>query len=331
MDETAAGGQAIHPWVAAGLRGVRAGVLIAGPQPDWTQYHAVATLAEDLGFDSMWVADHPLILGDCWTRLAALAVTTERIRLGSLVSCVYYRNPVLLAQMAADVDRWSGGRLVLGLGIGDQAGEFAQMGLPFPSTRERQAALEETIQVVRGVSGSTPFTYRGTYARAEQSQIPFAPAQQPSIPLLIAGGGERVTLRQVAQYADACNFGPHVHSGSASTVTDVARKYDALRAHCQAFDRPVDAILRTHLTLPLVLGETASAIAAKQQTVSPRLREMVRSGIFEGTPSEAIAHYGALIRAGVQYCVISIWYNDLETLRVFGEQVLPALEALPVE
>jgi hypothetical protein len=184
MQASAAGRQTIHPWVAEGLQRVRAGVLIAGPQPDWNRYHEFAQVAEEIGLDSLWVADHPMILGDCWTKLAALAVTTHRIRLGSLVSCVHYRNPVLLAQMAADVDRWSGGRLVLGLGIGDQPGEFAQLGSPFPGLRERQEALEETIQVVRGVMGPTPFTYEGKYVQARQSRIPFAPAQQPYIPLL---------------------------------------------------------------------------------------------------------------------------------------------------
>jgi alkanesulfonate monooxygenase SsuD/methylene tetrahydromethanopterin reductase-like flavin-dependent oxidoreductase (luciferase family) len=231
----------------------------------------------------------------------------------------------MLAQMAADVDRWSGGRLIVGLGIGDQPGEFAQLGLPFPGVRERQAALEETVHVLRGVSGTTPFSYDGSYARAAQSQIPSAPAQQPYIPLLIAGGGERVTLRQVAQYADASNFGSHAHSGGAATIEDIVRKCDALRTYCQTFERSVDSILRTHLTLPLVLGETTSAIAAKQETISPALREAVRSGIFEGTPSDAVAHYRDVIRAGMQYIIVCVWYNDLETLRLFGEQVLPAL------
>jgi len=178
---------------------------------------------------------------------------------------------------------------------------------------------------LRGVSGTTPFTCQGSYARAEQSHIPSAPAHQPYIPLLIAGGGERVTLRQVAQYADAANFGPHVHSGGAARVEDVARKCDTIRTYCQTFERPVDSILRTHLTLPLVLGETTSAIAAKQETVSPALREAVRSGIFEGSPSDAITHYNALIRAGMQYLIVAMWYNDLETLQLFGQRVLPAL------
>ena len=325
MQPSGTGRQEVHPWVAESLRTVRAGALVAGPQPDWPRYLEFAQLAEDVGLDSVWVADHPMILGDCWTKLAALAVTTRRIRLGSLVSCVHYWNPVLLAQMAANVDRWSGGRLILGLGMGDQPGEFAQLGLPYLSVRERQAALEETVQVVRGVLAGTPFTFNGRFARAEQCTLAIPPVQQPYIPLVIAGGGERVTLRQVAQYADASNFGPHEHSGRAATIADVVRKCDALRAYCRTFDRPADSVLRTHLTLPLVLGERASAIAAKQETISPVLREMVRTGIFAGTPADAILHYNELIAAGMRYLIVAVWYNDLDTLRLFGEQVLPEL------
>ena len=229
--------QGVHPWVAEGLRKVRFGVTFP-PCFDWAEYHRWVQIAEELDFDSLWVADHPMDAADCWTTLAALAVTTRRIRLGSLVSCIFYRHPVLLARMAADVDRLSGGRLILGLGIGDIPFEFAQMGLPFLSTRERQEALEETIQVVRGVWGMVPYTYKGKYTQVQQAHLPFGPVQQPHVPLLIAGGGERVTLRQVAQYADASNFGPHVYTGGASRVEDVIRKCHALRAHCEALNRP---------------------------------------------------------------------------------------------
>jgi alkanesulfonate monooxygenase SsuD/methylene tetrahydromethanopterin reductase-like flavin-dependent oxidoreductase (luciferase family) len=98
---------------------------------------------------------------DCWTTLAALAVHTERLRLGSLVSCVYYRPAALLARMAADVDRLSGGRLVLGLGVGDIPHEFAQLGLTEPPFPERAAALAETIALVRGLWDEAPVTLRG--------------------------------------------------------------------------------------------------------------------------------------------------------------------------
>lgn len=204
---------------------------------------------------------------DCWAILSALAVTTSRIRLGTLVDCVFYRNPVVLARMAADVDRLSGGRLILGLGMGDLLFEFRQMGIPFLSTHERQEALEETIQIVRGLWGPAPFTFKGRHMQVEQCFLPVGPVQQPYVPLLIAGGGERVTLRQVAQYTDASNFGPHQDTGSAFSVEDVVRKCGVLRAHCETVKRPVDAVLRTHITIPLVMGETQAAIAAKQEAV----------------------------------------------------------------
>src|SRR5438552_4119625 len=117
-----------HPWVAQGAGVVRFGVELFPLPRDWSTVVAMARLVEALEFDSLWVADHPTTGSDCWTTLAALAMVTTRIRLGSLTSCVFYRHPVVLARMAADVDRISNGRLVLGLGIGDHANELAQLG-----------------------------------------------------------------------------------------------------------------------------------------------------------------------------------------------------------
>ena len=107
-----------HPWVAAGRGRIRFGVTQATweTSPDWDTRVAFVRAAEALGFDSYWAADHPTMQPDCFTTLAGLAGVTERMRLGTLVCCVYYRSPTLLARQAADVDRISGGRLVLGLG-----------------------------------------------------------------------------------------------------------------------------------------------------------------------------------------------------------------------
>src|SRR6266851_4948261 len=145
-----------HPWVAQGQGVARFGILIFPLPSDWSMVVAMAQLLEELEFDSLWVGDHPTNRSDCWTTLAALAMVTTRIRLGSLTSCVFYRHPTVLARMAADVDRMSNGRLVLGLGIGDYAEEFAQLGLTFPNVRGRQLALEETIQILRGVWSESP-------------------------------------------------------------------------------------------------------------------------------------------------------------------------------
>ncbi len=224
----------IHPWVAEGLQKIRAGVSFLDNGVDWQRFSDGVQATEDLGYDSIWVPDHPIILPDCWAQLGALAATTRTLRLGAFVDCVFFRHPLALARVAGDVDRWSGGRLVLGLGIGDIPFEFEQLGVPFISTRERQETLEETIHILKGVWETPPFTYTGKHLQVQHAQPAFGPVQQPYVPLLIGGGGERVTLRQVAQYADASNFGPHMFTGSAASMEDVVRKSDVISTHCAA-------------------------------------------------------------------------------------------------
>src|SRR5215208_256265 len=106
----------IHPWVSDGARAIRFGIMHPrlGSELDWPNLLDRVQQAETLGFDSYWFSDHPLLNPDCWTRLAAIAVTTQTIRLGSLVSCIYYRHPALLARIVADIDRLSDGRVILG-------------------------------------------------------------------------------------------------------------------------------------------------------------------------------------------------------------------------
>lgn len=300
-----------HPWVTEGLGIVKAGVSFIDPCTDWREYCACAQAVEELGFDALWVTDHPMIATDCWSILTTLAVATHTIRLGSLVNCVYYRNPVLLARQAADVDRFSNGRLILGLGIGDQPLEFARLGLPFPNIPERQKMLELAIRSVRETwEYLTP-----------------GPVQQPHIPLLIAGGGKQ-TLYQVAQYADASNFGPHKDTGGVAQLKDVVRKCQDLSTHCSTLGREQHSILRTHITLPLVLAETAKALSTKQEVIQPALRERLRSGTISATIPEAIEYYTQLLQSGIHYFIIGIWPGDLETLRLFAKQVLPNLRSL---
>ena len=110
----------VHPWVREARQQPRF-AIVGTFLPEWAQVRDFAVRAEELGFDAYWANDHPLRSMDCWTTLAALATVTTRLRLIALVSCVYYRSPALIARQAADVDRISGGRLVLGLGTGDDA------------------------------------------------------------------------------------------------------------------------------------------------------------------------------------------------------------------
>lgn len=313
-----------HPWIAEGadrLRFAICGMFASTP----AEIVNAAQRAERLGFDAYWANDHPNRSIECWDMLTMLAMATESIRLVSLVSCIYYRSPFLLAREAADVDAISGGRLVLGLGIGDDVAEFSQMGLDFPARKDRQEALEETLTIVRGLWQGERFSFQGKHFQVRDAAIRQLPVQQPFVPILIGGGGERVTLRQVAEFADVSNFAPHEWSGAAYQITDVQRKYRVLREHCQAVGRAYESILRTHYTPLLALAEDGPAVERKR--AAARIPDAsLRQELVFATASEAIEHYQALADAGVQYFLVSVNFQDEETVRIFAEEVVPAVK-----
>ena len=311
-----------HPWIATQAHRVRFGIA-THPRADWPAVRRFVRDIEALGFDSVWFPDHPAWSPDCFVTLAAVAVATERLRIGTSVACVYYRNPLVIARAAADVDRISEGRFVLGLGIGDREGEFAKMGVSYPPAAKRQQALAETVEAIRGVWAEAPFSIHGKHVRLAEANVRPGPVQQPYVPVLIAGGGERVTLRQVAQYADMCNFGANQITGGATTNEDVRRKLDALRNHCDGLQRPFDTVLRSHITLPLVMAETDSALQAKLD----RLGEETQPGLFAGTAARTVEYYRGLIAAGMRYFIVTVRIHDLETLQMLGTQVLPEFAA----
>jgi alkanesulfonate monooxygenase SsuD/methylene tetrahydromethanopterin reductase-like flavin-dependent oxidoreductase (luciferase family) len=136
------------------------------------------------------------------------------------------------------------------------------------------------------------------------------------VPILVAGGGEKVTLRQVAQYADASNFGPGDTTGNAWTVDDVRRKYEALRGHCEAVGRAYDSVLRTYFGGLLEFGESVHTREEQFRTAFGQYL------VLHGDPKGAVAHYRALVDAGVRYIII-VGLTDPEALRLFAEQVVP--------
>jgi alkanesulfonate monooxygenase SsuD/methylene tetrahydromethanopterin reductase-like flavin-dependent oxidoreductase (luciferase family) len=162
-----------------------------------------------------------------------LAGATKRIRLGTLVACVPYRNPLVLARMAADVDALSSGRLVVGLGMGDNEDEFKQMGIELRSIRQRQEMLDETVGILRWLWGDSATAPVGRYCNVSAAPLKPGLVQRPRIPILIAGGGERVTLRQVAQHADASNFGEHHWAGGVRGGERVSGRFTALQGWCK--------------------------------------------------------------------------------------------------
>jgi alkanesulfonate monooxygenase SsuD/methylene tetrahydromethanopterin reductase-like flavin-dependent oxidoreductase (luciferase family) len=154
------------------------------------------------------------------------------------------------------------------------------------------------------------------------------PVQQPRIPLLIGGGGERFTLRQVARYADVSNFGPHEWVGNAFDPADVQRKYDVLRRYCDEVGRPYEAILRSHWTPLLTLAPSHDQLDRKRESARIPDAKLDTRPLF-ATPDEAIAHYRRLIDAGAEYFLVTVNGKDQETVDLLTERVVPALEPRP--
>jgi alkanesulfonate monooxygenase SsuD/methylene tetrahydromethanopterin reductase-like flavin-dependent oxidoreductase (luciferase family) len=300
-----------HPWVTEGSGRIRFSVAW-GPESDWPHLVQFVQRLEALGFDAYWISDHPIRLPGCWTTLAGLAPLTRSVRLGVLVSCVLYRGAAELARMAADVDRMSGGRLVLGLGIGIEDQEFSRLGMTIPSVRERLLALEETVIALQ---------------RLWSGEMQPPPLQSPRVPILIAGGGEKHTLRQVAQYADAANLAPSASMGPMSALTreDVQRKLSVLEQHCRNVDRPVSSVLVAHSGAPVIIAERRECIEEKLNALPERIRERFRAMGIIGRPEEVTQAYQDLVDLGLTYFVAGVLGNDLETLELLGTRVMPSV------
>ena len=322
-----------HPWVLEFRDrvgwGLQAFALPADPDPA-PRMLAAGRLAERLGLDAFFIGDHPAYAPEAWLHLGALAVQTTRIRLGSVVLCAGYRPPVLTARLGADLDNLSGGRFILGLGHGWNAAEFAQLGLPFPPVPERQAALAEQIEIIRGVWEPEPFSYHGAYHATEHEQVVPPPRQRPGPPLLLAGAGERTALRLVARYADACNFGPGHATGLARTSREVRGKNDVLDRYCRELGRDPRAVLRTHFTSWLMIAPTDAAARAKLDHYYPEgINEEQRYSRVVGAPEQVAAYYQELIAAGMEYFVVQILdAGDTETIELLARDVIPAVRPM---
>jgi alkanesulfonate monooxygenase SsuD/methylene tetrahydromethanopterin reductase-like flavin-dependent oxidoreductase (luciferase family) len=325
-----------HPWVTSFRDKIGFGLQVFPIENrDQPARHLLAAgrLAEELGFDSFWFGDHPAWALDCWLHMAALAVQTERIRLGVNVACAQYRHPVLTARAVADIDNLSDGRSILGLGVGWDENEFGNLGLPFLPAPERLAALEEAIAIIRGVWADEPFTFEGCYFQTRNARVTPPPRQRPGPAVLIAGGGERVTLRQVAQLGDACQISNFGMASGATTMGDVQRKLSVLDSHLAEVGRPAESVLRTHFTGWLILAEDEVRLEAKVRRMIPEGMDQRFSGPWRGyavatTPGRAVEMYRELAAVGIQYFVVAtLDATDAETIHLLAEEVVPKVQA----
>jgi alkanesulfonate monooxygenase SsuD/methylene tetrahydromethanopterin reductase-like flavin-dependent oxidoreductase (luciferase family) len=327
---------AVHPWVAEAKNGIRWGVQLITPNEPKALLNLLETAAtvEQLGFDFLSIFDHPLMHVDPWIALSGIATRTTKVRLGSTVNCAYYRHPAYIARLATDLDNLSNGRHVLGLGSGWLAREFAALGLDFGTFADRNAALEDALAIVRGVWNEAPFTYTGRkFSTVEMEAVP-RPTQQPSPPIMVAGNGEKVTLRQVARWADACNIKEDV-SLSDDSIPDTVRSSSvrrliyALAGHCADLQRDPAEILRTHFTLYLILGETMSEARDKanaldtSQSTSPGTRREGTNAMLVADPERAARYYNAMASIGIQYFIVQLDARDAQTIELLKSRVAP--------
>jgi alkanesulfonate monooxygenase SsuD/methylene tetrahydromethanopterin reductase-like flavin-dependent oxidoreductase (luciferase family) len=324
--------------VAAGDDRIRWGVQLIVPAERDALPNLIETgrMVERLGFDSLFIFDHPALHADPWICLPGLATATGTLRLGSAVNCAWYRHPAHLARLAADLDNLSRGRLIFGIGSGWLEAEFAALDVPFLPPGERQRGLDEALRIIEGVWGPEPFTFHGKHFRTEGMQVLPGPYQQPRPPLMIGGSGEKKTLRQVARFGDACNVreeepinDPAVNDGDRAAT--IVRKLNALDAHCADLGRDPDEILRTHFTLYLLLAPTEAEVAKKvaaldtSRSTSPGTRRDGKKHVFGATPERAISYYRAIAAAGIRYFVIQLDGTDEETIRLLADEVAPAV------
>jgi F420-dependent oxidoreductase-like protein len=252
--------------------------LWPGPHNDWPELLELALAAEAQGWDGIWLADHfmpntPDASGpvhEAWTTLAALAAAVPRLRIGTLVTGNTYRHPAVLAKMAAAVDRVSGGRLVLGLGAGWQENEHRAYGIPLPPIGERLARLDEACTIVRSLLTRERTTFHGRFYRLEDAPLEPKPIQRP-LPLLVGGGGERVTMRLAARHADEWNCW-----GSAETMR---RKNEILDRHAEAEGRDPATIRRSAVALVRLLADSSARPLRTDRPVVSGTAEEVRRAI----------------------------------------------------
>jgi alkanesulfonate monooxygenase SsuD/methylene tetrahydromethanopterin reductase-like flavin-dependent oxidoreductase (luciferase family) len=238
--------------------------------------------------------------------VAALLRDTTRLRIGQLVTGNGYRNPALQAKMASTADVIGNGRLTFGIGAGWYEPDHAAFGYPFEDTPTRLRKLREAVQIILSLWTEDETTFEGDYYQVRGAANQPKGVQQPHIPLLIAGAGERVTLRLVAEYADACNI--------IESPDGLERKFAILREHCERVGRDYDTIHRTAVSLCIVGDTDDDARAALPDAAGALFPGDIRDYGLIGTPETIRGRLDRYEEAGVQELAINFVAADAPAL-----------------
>lgn len=304
--------------------------------PERTSYSLIrdeALVAEDLGYDSLWLSDHVFgLVGspanpfyECWTTVSALAAETRSIKLGQLVLCNPFRQPSLLAKMGATLDSISGGRLILGLGTGWAEDEFDGYGYPFESPSIRVRRVSEAAQVIRMMWTEESASFKGRHYTIDGAFCSPRPVQKPHPPIMIAGSGEQLTLKTVARHADWSNFSAWFGSTEA-----FSGKVDVLSRHCEAVGRDISEITKSFAVYVLIGEDKKEAdekVSYFKETMSKRWGSgFNRKAPLMGTPENVIQQIYDYRDAGVDYFIVRFMGGDFEReANLFASKVLPNL------
>jgi F420-dependent oxidoreductase-like protein len=294
---------------------------------DYQTLRAVALAAEELGFDAFFRSDHYLKMGDVsglpgptdsWATLAALAVETSRIRLGTLVTAATFRLPGPLAITVAQVDQMSGGRVELGLGTGWFEAEHAAYGIPFPPLGERFDMLEEQLAIITGLwttpEGQT-FSFDGAHYQLTDSPSLPKPAQRPRPPVLVGGHGTRRTPRLAARFADEYNV-------AFSSVSDSAAGFARVREACEAAGRYPDSMTYS-VAQTVCCGKDEAEFRRRAAAIGREPADMRERGIG-GTPGEVAAKIAEFAEIGAERVYLQVLdLSDLDHLELVASDVVP--------
>lgn len=308
------------------------------PADHWATMSGLAAHADAGLWESIWVYDHfhtspepsEEATHEAWTLMAAFAASTSRVRLGQMCTCMSYRNPAYLAKVASTIDVISGGRLEMGIGAGWYEHEWRAYGYGFPRAGERLERLDEGVQILRQAWTTGVATLEGRHCQVDGAIVRPLPLQQGGIPLWIAGGGEKVTLRIAAKYANYTNF--------MNTGDIFSHKSELLRQHCAEVGTDFDAIVRSS-NFNTVIASTEAEVAERMRALESRLskylspdatarqlREYAGSNAV-GTPEQVVERMLRLKSQGLGYAIhyFPEAAYDRSGIELFEREVMPAL------
>ncbi len=312
------------------LSEVKFGVLCWNQHTDWPSLLEAGVRADRLGYDSLWTWDHlyPIVgepygpIFEGWMTLAAWAQATEHVRIGLMVGANTFRNPALVAKMATTLDHISNGRAIVGIGGAWFEGEHEAFGMEFGSGfPERLRWLGEALPIIRGMLDGTEPTAAGPHYTSKATRNLPLPVQE-HLPILIGGGGEKVTLRLVAKYADMCNVGGDIET--------VRRKEAILLEHCAAVGRdPAEIERTTGVGTVFIRDDRAEAERLFLEAFDRNKIAKPWEDQPVGTPEDVAAKLAPYVELGYRHLVAGIPATyDEESMTRFVTEVKPLLERI---